>query len=267
MAVLFNETKSTDKRAEDAADIAKYNPYHGSDGRFTTSSSASSTSVAESKPKSFYELDRMAKQVGFSQGISRNVGLSVSNRCTESVLTGFGYVADEFPEIKKHLSVVDTNRFGVLCTDGSSLYINPEQVGSVEIFGATLERARSKSFWPQNATFETVGAHEAGHCVEMAIIEAKEKPGQATIKAWNDCKYAKKIVKQACRNVRTTPYGKGKRNRDLMVGISGQAGHLDHSEAFADAFADLQTNRKKANPLSKEIVRLAREELNSARKE
>ena len=264
MAVLFNETRKQNQEQPDVVDIEKYNPYHGSDGRFSSAASAASTS-SENRTKTFPELNVMAKQIGFSQGIKENVGLHVSNRCTESILTGFGDVANDFPEIKDVLTAVDTNRFGVLCTDGSTLYINPEQAGSVEIFKGTLEKAKSKDFWPKNPTFETIGAHEAGHCVEMAIINAKEKTEKAVIDAWNNEKYPKEIITKACANVRKTNYGKGKQDADLIAGISGQA-RLGSSEAFADAIADIQTNKKEANPLSIEISRITREMLDSAKR-
>ena len=77
---------------------------------------------------------------------------------------------------------------------------------------------------------------------------------------WNKCTEAKKIVSQACKNIKKTPYGKGKRNADLIGSVSRYANE-NASEAMAEAFADVYDNGENANPLSFEIKRLTKEQL------
>ena len=79
--------------------------------------------------------------------------------------------------------------------------------------------------------------------------------------AWNKGEISKKIVSQALKNVKKTPYGKRKLNRDLMTAVS-QYGATSKKEVFAEAFADCFANGENANPLSIEIRRLALEQYN-----
>ena len=85
------------------------------------------------------------------------------------------------------------------------------------------------------------------------------------ITAWNDCTEAKRIVSQACKNVKKTASGKGKQNAELISSISKYA-QSNPSETMAEAFADVYANGNNAKPLSKEIKRLTIEILESYEK-
>ena len=78
--------------------------------------------------------------------------------------------------------------------------------------------------------------------------------------AWNNCTEAQNIVSQACKNIKKTPYGKGKKKAELIESISRYASS-DASETLAEAFADLYANKSKANPLSQEIYKLTVERM------
>lgn len=71
---------------------------------------------------------------------------------------------------------------------------------------------------------------------------------------WNNCIEAKKIVSQAVKNVKKTPFGKdengkAKKKTDLIKSISSYATE-SNSETMAEAFADVYANGTEANPLS-----------------
>ena len=117
-------------------------------------------------------------------------------------------------------------------------------------------------WWTQNASPASLGAHETGHAVEWLLIasnKAYQYDWQRTT-AWNDCTEAKALVSQACKNIKKTEYGKGKRNFELISGISRYSQETA-SETMAEAFADIYSNGKKANPLSQEIMKLTKEKL------
>ena len=63
----------------------------------------------------------------------------------------------------------------------------------------------------------------------------------------------------------TTPSGKGKKNAELIRGISRYATD-NASETMAEAFADIYANGENAQELSKEIKRLTLETLNKYKK-
>lgn len=78
------------------------------------------------------------------------------------------------------------------------------------------------------------------------------------MEAWNKCTEAKSIVSQACKNVKKTEYGRGKKNADLIRDVSRYANE-NASETLAESFADWYTNKDNASPLAKEIVKLTKE--------
>ena len=63
------------------------------------------------------------------------------------------------------------------------------------------------------------------------------------------------IVSRACKNIKKTPWGKGKKNAELIGSISRYA-QSDASEAMAEAFADVYANGENASPISLEIKKL-----------
>ena len=117
-------------------------------------------------------------------------------------------------------------------------------------------------YHPTGNNIMSTGAHETGHILEKALID-KRLGGEQPIGNvfWNTGDEAKKIVKQACKNVKKTPHGKKKRNIDLIREISGYANKGGNSECLAEAVADFILNGDKAAPLSREIWKLLKGEL------
>lgn len=117
--------------------------------------------------------------------------------------------------------------------------------------------------WIKNCTPESILVHEAGHAVEKWIIDKiYEGSYYEKVKAWNGCTVAKGIISAACKNVKKTPYGKGKVNADLISSISKYAAK-NNSETLAEAIHDCYANGDNANPLSKEIKKLTLEKVKS----
>lgn len=275
--------------AKNFEDIKKFNPYHGADGRFTTGSAATSftykpgaskahdNAIAREKErskkmggpiigsiKSYSELESAVKDLGFKSGITDAVKKKINIECASKYLDGVASVAKDFPEIKKNFTKVDCSPNGIASTNGSSIFMNPQKMGSVNKVNDIVNACTVTGYWPKNSTIESIGAHEAGHCVENAIIEENGLFGYEAAKAFNKGTYSKAIVTQACKDIKKTAYGKGKKNDELLNGISGQARARSRQEAFAEAFADVHANGDNANPLSRKIVQLARQELDKA---
>ena len=144
------------------------------------------------------------------------------------------------------------------CT-GSKLSFNADYFKDKSTLVSTCTDMSRQGFWIKNASPQSIGAHEAAHGVEWALIQANPQYLSETerIKAWNDCSEAGKIVRQACTNIKNTEYGRGKTSTDLVRSISTYALQND-SETMAEAFADVYANGDNAKPLSKEIKKLTR---------
>ena len=122
---------------------------------------------------------------------------------------------------------------------------------------------------PKNTTIFGIAAHEMGHILERALI-LKNGGG---IPEWDNCIYAEKIVQEATKIVQSTPEGKRRITNYkgevslqkipvtmLKRRISAYATE-NYSECLAEAVCDYITNGENAQPLSKEIWRLLKEEL------
>lgn len=277
-------------------EIKKFNPYHGSDGKFTTGAAATSftykpgkgkmydNAIAREKERSkkagisgssqsgiasaktFDDLSKAVHGLGFKMGISPNVRAHADVEAVSALMTGVESVAREFPEITSVFNMVGERTHGVASTNGNDIYLNPFKIGNKSAADQLVRGQVSAKYWPQNSTVASIGAHEAGHCVEHAIAYGREQ-GVYAVLAFNKGTYANKIVSQACKNVKKTEYGRGKKNAELMEAISGQAAQRGRQEAFAEAFSDHFSNGENANPLSKEIVRLARQELDGIKQQ
>ena len=132
----------------------------------------------------------------------------------------------------------------------------------------------AKSHWHPQGDSSDVAVHEAAHRLEWmlgnkawnteAYPSGKKVPNDWSAMFGNlHGNYATKdIVETAIRNIKKTPYGKGKSNSELRRGISRYSDfHNDGrrwSETFAEAITDDYRNGSNANPLSKEIAKLTK---------
>lgn len=222
----------------------------------------------QEKPKSiadlkdFAELDKYLKMA-----YNVSVDSSVKNLDFATVqhsLTGAEAVLSEFPELADTLEVITTSKSGVMSCSGKKITFNPMYFQTQGKLSGDCERMSKSRWWVANASPASIGAHEIAHAIEWMMIRmnsAYEYDWQR-VDVWNKCTEAKKLVSQACKNIKKTAYGKGKKNAELISSVSRYAQETA-SETMAEAFADVYANGENANPLSVEIKRLTKEMLES----
>ena len=113
--------------------------------------------------------------------------------------------------------------------------------------------------------------HEFGHIIEATLIR-KQLGNTGTLSVmewwdghemWRKSKIATQIIGEAARNVKKTPYGKGKVNDQLVLSVSRYAKQGGRSEALAECIADYMANGSNANPLSIEVANIVKRRLQS----
>lgn len=179
-------------------------------------------------------------------------------------LSGLESVVDRYPGLKKYIRKLTTSKSGMMSCSGEEVTFNPYYFESAERVADTCDKSTATGWWVKNASSASIGAHETAHALEWLLIQSNgnyEYDWQR-IDAWNKCTEAKRIVSQACKNVKKTEYGKGKKNAELISAISRYA-QSTASETMAEAFADIYANGENASPLSLEIERLTRETVES----
>ena len=190
---------------------------------------------------------------------------SLNFEACKEALKGVESVISEFPVLGQYIEKINTSTSGVMSCDGKSVTFNPFYFGgndSLSKLQTICQQQTSTGHWVNNSSVSSIGVHEAGHGLEWILDDSNPLhifDFQKT-NAWNDCTEAKAIVNQAIKNVKSTPYGKGKNKYDLQTSISGYAAKTN-SETMAEAFADVFANGTNANPLSIEIKKLTIEKM------
>ena len=127
--------------------------------------------------------------------------------------------------------------------------------------------SEAQGFHPAGSNGDHVATHEAGHVLERALIDkyvlSQGNGYLVRLQAsddWRKCTYAGKVVSEACRMAKKTPEGKGKKNADLISGVSGYATR-NKSETMAECVADYVANGQRAKPLSIAVWNVLKREL------
>ena len=182
-------------------------------------------------------------------------GLDFEN--VRDALIGCETMFDEFPDLVDSIKDITTDKSGIMACDGTQISFNPYPFAEHNMMLNACKQNAASGWWPKNTTIASIGAHECAHGVEWLMITANPNYiyDFQRVEAWNECSEAKLIVSQACKNIKKTPYGKGKKNAELINSISRYAGDTA-SETMAEAFADIYANGENASPLSVEIKRL-----------
>ena len=205
--------------------------------------------------KDFSELD---KYMNLTYNVSVNSSIQNLDFATvQDALAGVESVFSEFPGLAQTVNAIETSKSGVMSCFGDTITLNPAYFQSPSKLLDDCKKASANQWWVKNASPASIGAHESAHAVEWMMIQQNSAYvyNWEKITAWNNCTEAKKVVSQACKNVKKTAYGKGKKNAELIASISRYA-QKTPSETMAEAFADVYANGKSANPLSLEIKRL-----------
>lgn len=183
----------------------------------------------------------------------------------KKAMEGIEQVLNEFPEIADSIDTV-TYRAG-----GGSVHASNLGNGTILLRGTFGDSAESLAEYKDpgiGGDAATITAHEMGHTLERAMIRTAIAKGDIDdgyygyVNAWNKNTMATKVVGEACRNVKKTDYGFGKTNAELRRGVSYYAGYYKgaagNREALAECVMDYVTNGAGANPLSIEVVRVAK---------
>ena len=120
--------------------------------------------------------------------------------------------------------------------------------------------ASDGSFHPKNSNAMQVMAHEAGHALETAMANKASSNIWEAFDTRRKRKQATSVISRACREVKKTPYGRGKRNEDLVSAVSGYA-RRNRSEALAECVGDYVANGAKSNPLSQAVWGILKAEM------
>ena len=181
-------------------------------------------------------------------------------KLVQEAMVGVQNVTTDFPEIGNNLLELDIDKGGIMSCAGERITFNPGYYTTPGKLQKSIDDCVASGWWTKGTTGASIGEHEAAHGIEWFLDT--HNPAYTyrweQIEAWNKCTEANTIVSQACKNIKKTPYGKGKVNAELIKSISGYSTRT-RSETLAEAFADFYTNGENANPLSKEIVRLTTE--------
>ena len=182
----------------------------------------------------------------------------------KSAIAGVESVVAEYSDVGNLLKTAVVSDSGVMSCSRTKLSFNPAYFSDNQTLHHSCKENAKDRWWVPNASTASIGAHEAAHGVENALIEANSSytTEEQRRTAWNNCTEATKIVKSACAVITQTQYGAGKSDQELARSISRYAASND-SETMAEAFADVFANGRDANPLSKEIVKFTKVFMNS----
>lgn len=219
---------------------------------------AANTAVTIDEVSTFDELSKYM-QDKYQIDIDDTVKDLNFDACKET-LTGVESVMQEYPALANNIQKVSTKKTGVMCCNGKEIFFNPTYYKDTKKFEEGCKQSVENHWWAKNSSMASVGAHETGHAVERLLLDTDkhyEYDWQRTLD-WNSSTKSKEIVSQALKNVKKTPYGKGKVNAELVKGISGYATKKP-CETLAESFADVYANGDNANPVSKEIKKVTAE--------
>lgn len=198
------------------------------------------------------------------QALQTEYGVNITNDVkaldfdlVKQATLGVQDITKDFPEIGDGLVELSASKSGIMACTGNTITFNSGYFSTPGKLESTIKDQIAKGYWPKNSSVRSIGTHEAAHAIEWFLDTNNPTYTYSweRVEAWNKCTEASTIVSQACKNIKKTPYGKGKRVAELIKWISGYATDT-RSEALAEAFADYYTNGKNANPLSQEIVKL-----------
>lgn len=171
------------------------------------------------------------------------------------ILAGYEDVLKEFPNAKglvKKIIVEDGKNSRTLMYTRviRNVYINRNIAFSVEELDRYFE-SLPEGYLPVNVSLRGVASHEIGHCLESYILYKRdsEHPGRYKEDAWSRSVVAQEIVEKAYLNI-----------PDSIEEISIYSTRND-AEKLAEAVNDFLTNGYNAQQLSKEIVKIIKEEL------
>lgn len=172
---------------------------------------------------------------------------------------GIEIVMKEFPQAQTMLKLLSTSDSGVMCASSEgTISFNPIYYATGKNGLSSMIMGETTGFHPKNTGIIETGSHEMGHILELALIKKHGVIFENI--AWNKCTEAKAILKEAYKNAKKTPEGKGLKNFQLASQVSKYALESS-SECMAECVADYVANRDNAAILSKELWQILKREL------
>lgn len=215
-------------------------------------------------PQSITSIDsaqnfEQVKSYAATKGITVDDSLSGFNlEGLKVAVSGIEAVIDEYPNVIPEglLKLRAKNTRGMASASFNG-YLNlpakywETQNGFNNCISVYDDDVRAK-WHPDGTTVNDILSHETGHIIERVLIDRAIPDDSDFDKAnqWIKSTQATKVIAEACRAVKKTPYGKGKRNDDLVLAVSEYAKEGGRSEALAECVADYARNGSEANPLS-----------------
>lgn len=174
-------------------------------------------------------------------------------------LSGVEHVFRKFDGVSESMKKIDVNNHGVMSCGAGAISFNPFYFTGKEKLDDGIMRSVQTGWWPKNSSRASIGAHEAGHAVNWRILEGMYDYRFQAVLDWNEGITAKKIVQISTKEVKAAmPKGTKKKVSDIRKEQSGY-GATDPSEAWAEAFADIEANGDNSHELSKTIMRRVKE--------
>ena len=277
----FNDIAKSGDTAQSTQDIHKFNPYHGPDGRFTTSGGATSFTYRPGASKAHdlaiaREKERTAAAAASDGGKQKiaeaetriksmlkdgaDVKLEgMDPECAADAVESIQMVLDKYPTVKDAFNgfTTDETRNGwkentMAAYDPSTgkIHLNNKYYGNKQEFEKSYQKSVDRQFSPAGTTAKSVVVHEMGHAIDRyvslkTIDSFKVNWGGETVsgRIWNtDIRAAKK---------KGTPMT----GKSIRESLSGYAGKNQH-EYFAEAFAEAMTSpnpRKTAQSIVKRM--------------
>ena len=254
-----SELKELKSRAEYYG-LDKTDDFNDFKGKYlkVVENTVNSSKIEIRQTKDFDELSKYLKD-SYDISVDESVTELDFETC-KNVLSGMESVFIDFSELSANISKISTNNRGVMCCNGDVIYFNPKYFKDVSDFKEMCDTCSKQGWWIPSSTPASIGVHETAHAVEKLLInlDTSYTYDFQKILAWNDGTESKRIVTAALENIKKTPYGKGKKYKELVEVIS-RYGATNKSETLAEAFADVYANGENANALSIEIRRLTLE--------
>ena len=217
--------------------------------------------------KNFDELETYFQNT-HSVAISKEVK-KLDFEMVKDGLSGVDYVLSEFPQTAGTCDTIFASQGGLMTTTpNGKLGLNSIDFNDRQSLADLIVEASNIGYFVKNATIQTIGAHEGGHILELALIRKSVKSGEYADAgvAWDNCIEAARIISEACSAVRTTASGKNSKTGELYSDfeLKSQVSTYaleDESECMAECVHDYVANGNNASVLAKAVWKILKGEL------
>ena len=205
--------------------------------------------------KTFDEL-KMYWADNYNVKISDAIG-KLHFESVREAMTGVETVLKKFPPAMRYLKEFALLDKDIMTNERGKgiINFNPEYFSDKQKLLSVLTHGALTRYYHKNMNPFSVGAHEAGHIIEVWLLE-KYGVGNISLQI-----LSLKIIREAYRQARQTTEGNGKTITLLKSEIAIHALKEKPSECLADAVSDYITNGINAALLSREIWAVLQEEL------